>query len=203
MRHLQLALLTLLLIAPAARHAEASFTPTSVSLGLGYSNGLGPESNSYTPVPSVSALWPLVNHVSVFSALSYLQERSAQQNFGLPATGYPYLRPESVTRRSHFVPITMGLRVSAGSAARSHGLFIEAGPAAYVASLDEEQVEVLPGFQAGAGVRFHAFGASHGEIGMSHYRSGKPDTPEESWSTSSDREGVNAYALYATIGLNL
>lgn len=125
------------------------------------------------------------------------------QNFAIAFTGYPYSRPGPVTHRSHFVPIAAGLRVSAGNAARSYGLFVEAGPAAYLASLDSGTFEVQPGLQAGAGVRFHAFGDSHGEIGMTYYRSDKPDAPEDPWSTSPDRESVDAYVLRATIGLSL
>jgi hypothetical protein len=203
MRHLPLALvLTLFLISSAASRAEASFAPASVSLGLGYSNGLGPELNSYTPAPSLSALWPLMSHVSVFSAVSYLQHRSAQPNRALASTGYPSFPVESGTRRSHFVPIAAGIRLSVGTTTRSHGLFVEAGPAAYLASLDSGKEEVLLGFQAGGGVRFRAFGASHAELGMSFYRSGSTAASDDPWAASPDPEGVNAYTLYATVGLS-
>jgi hypothetical protein len=199
MRHLPLAsVLTLFLISSAASRAEASFAPASVSLGLGYSNGLGPE---FTPVPSLSALWPLLSHVSVFSAVSYLQDRSAQPNRALASTVYSTFPVESGIRRSHFVPIAAGIRLSAGTTTRSHGLFVEAGPAAYLASLDSGQEEVLLGFQAGGGVRFRAFGASHAELGMSFYRSGSTAASHDPWAASPDPEGVNAYTLYATVGL--
>lgn len=200
MRHLPLALvLTLFLISSAASRAEASLAPASVSLGLGYSNGLG---QGYTPIPSLSALWPLLSHVSVFSAVSYLQDRSPEPNRALASTGYPSSSVESGTRRSHFVPIAAGIRLSVGTTMRSHGLFVEAGPAAYLASLASGQEQVLLGFQAGGGVRFRAFGASHAELGMSFYRSGSTAASDDPWAESPDPDGVNAYTLYATVGLS-
>lgn len=66
MRRATFSLLTLLLIAFAAHHADASLAPASVSLSLGTTNELGPDVNTYTPVPSVSALWSLGSHVSAF-----------------------------------------------------------------------------------------------------------------------------------------
>jgi hypothetical protein len=204
MRHLPLAfVLMLFLMLPVVRHAEASLAPTSVSLSLGYSNGLGPEGNSYTPVPSVSALWSLTGHISVFSAVSYLQERSDPMQYRVfPASGYPYFQAESSIRRSHYVPVAAGIRVSLGHATRSQGLFVEAGPALYLASLESGEEEAVAGLQAGAGVRFHTFGTAHGEIGMSFYRSRGTEAPEDAWSASPDHEGVNAYVLHATIGLS-
>lgn len=202
MRHFPVALvLTLFLISPSGRHAQASLAPTSVSLSLGYSNELGPEGNSYTPVPSVSALWPFVSHVSVFSAMSYLQERSVQ-NRALHSSGYPYPQTESGTLRSHFVPVAVGIRLSLGSETRSHGLFVEAGPAVYLASLDSGEERVLAGFQAGTGLRFRTFGASHAELGMRFYRTAGADAPEDPWSSTPDHESVSAYVLHATIGLS-
>ena len=205
MRHLPLVfVLTFFLMLPVVRHAEASLAPAAVSLSLGFSNGLGPELNSYTPIPSVSALWSLTGHISVFSAVSYLQERSdPMQNRVFPTSGYPYFQQaESSIRRSHFVPVAAGIRVSLGRPARSQGLFVEAGPALYLASLESGEEEAVPGLQAGAGVRFHTFGTAHGEIGMSYYRSRGAEEPEDPRAPSPDHDGVDAYVLHATIGLS-
>ena len=195
------------------QESQAALAPASVSLGLGYSNQLGPVFNSYTPVPSASALWHLASHVSVYTKASYLQQRYLDDP--VRATNYvgiePYYSTKSATLRNHFLPIGAGIRLSAENTTGSHGVFVEAGPAAFLTSwsLDRGGTErgVLAGFQAGAGVRFLALGGAHGELGMSYYRSERADDPEAyGFTTGGGRvalqqlHGVETYTLYAGIG---
>lgn len=186
-----------------------SIAPSSVGVSLGYTNDLSPEIAQWTPVPMVVATWRLGSHASIRSSAAYLQKRADRINRILPSTGYPPMSPggDVEVRRDHFVPIAAGIRLSAGGgSARSHGLFVEASPAAYIARLnagdDGPTTRLLAGFQLGWGLRVLAFDGTHVELGMIYYRSEAASRAHSSPTERSDGyPGVNAAEIHLTVGL--
>ncbi|HYQ96356.1 MAG TPA: hypothetical protein VER38_05045 [Candidatus Eisenbacteria bacterium] len=160
-------------------HSFGSATPTSLSLGWGYSQELGPR---LTAIPSASATWTLNRHLSLRSNITYLHEKNSP-----PA------------HRSYFVPLSLGLRLYAGqNLERTRGMYLDAAPAFFLSKLEDPSGGFLykapVGFEVGTGVRMAGFDGSRIEIGMNFYHS--PAVTANTANVGPDERGGGRVSLH-------
>jgi hypothetical protein len=150
-----------------------------------------------------------MDHISISSAAMYLRESypSGTVNIALSSAGNPRDQFTGVTYTTygdHFIPISAGLRLTAGGDGRSHGFYMEAAPAAYIAWFKgDPQTKLLAGYQVGLGVRVLTFGNTQAELGTSYYRSEHVGptlrhvflSPEVG-----DEPGLNAFVFHISVG---
>lgn len=189
-------------------HAWSSVAPSSVDLGLGISPDLV-NSTDMTLFPRVAADWRLMDHISIASAAMYLRESYPRGSGGiaLSSSGNPRDQFTGVTYTTygdHFIPISAGIRLTAGDDGRSHGFYVEAAPAAYIAWFKgDPQTKLLAGYQIGLGVRVLTFGSTQTSLGMSYYRAEHAGPNLRHVFVSSevgDEPGINAFVFHLSFG---
>lgn len=173
---------------------------------------MGSSGSGQSFAPSLSATWPAGRNLALWSCVTYMRETThavVPLVLASPKPGYAGW-PSPVVggdRRTHFIPITLGLRGYArNNGGKPQGLFIEAGPSCTVARYwsvgGVHRFAVLGGLQAGTGVRFPTSDNSHGEIGMSYYLadafSAHPDAVGRLGRP--DRVDLSLFALYVALG---
>jgi hypothetical protein len=141
----------------------ASITPTSVTIGSGFTRDLDPNHKRVTVLPSLAGTWLLSPHLAVRASAAYLQERLGKDI-------YSNVGVFSVDKRSEHIPLGIGLRFYPGGALdAAPGLYLDAAPVIGISHLESyvhpDWNTVRWGWSAGVGVRFRMMGSARGELG--------------------------------------
>jgi hypothetical protein len=195
--------------------SSGSVLPSSANFNWGYTQDLGPHGTNLTIIPSVSATWQVSSRLAIRSSVTYLRERTVDQNQrGLTAGGTTrsFLGETRTINQTDFLPLATGLRFYAGGdVERTRGLFLDAAPAAFLARSPDGTgghfFKAPLGFELGVGARFAGFDKSRFEVGLNYYHSlavggsGATLRPLERSPAESALSGLSLFSIYLGVGL--
>jgi len=154
---------------------SGSLIPSSITIRSGYVTAAATENGTHPASVALSSTWDLGTQTALWSSVGYIQEKTVNSillRFIPSPPLFPV--PYNQVARTHLVPMSVGLRAYANDTSRrSRGLFVEGGPAAYIASYrgtdQAKHLAALGGLQCGLGVRFAGIDGSRVELGGNYY----------------------------------